>query len=344
VQDGVAAPQVMVLPDVGSDSSHGLPVEPSGLQVLTDWDNPLTIRASPYGTSSSGYRLGFARWLTRRESRPAALLARVQVNRIWQHYFSRGLSTTPANLGYSGSNPSHPELLEWLTSDFVESGWSVKSLHRLILTSAVYQQSSQLDADGYRLDPENQLLWRMPLRRLPAESIRDSMLAVSGDLDRRMSGPAIEVLRAEDGEILVYDTARGSKRRSMYLQKRRTLVPTILSVFDTPSIVTNCVERGVSTIPLQSLALLNSEFILMRAASFAKRLANEVGSDSDARIIRAFQLAYGREPDADELRGSLMFLQNQKKQYLGKSPAPLQNAWTDFTHTLLASNEFLYIE
>ncbi|MGE3776655.1 MAG: DUF1553 domain-containing protein, partial [Pirellulaceae bacterium] len=294
------------------------------------------------GAVSSGSRLALAQWLTRPQSRPAALVARLQVNRIWQQYFGQGLSTTPANFGFSGNAPSHPELLEWLASQLVRSGWSTKSVHRLILTSAAYRQSSRFDAVAQALDPENRLLWRMPQRRLGAEAVRDALLAVSGNLDTRMGGPAIPVVQTGEGEFVVHDTAPGGRRRSVYLQQRRSQVPTLLSVFDAPSLVTNCVERPPSTVPLQSLALLNSEFVLSRGVGFARRLAQEAGPASDARVVLAFRLAYGRCPDLDELKASLEFVKNQTLHYIGQSPNPQQRAWADFCHTLLASNEFLY--
>jgi hypothetical protein len=271
-------------------------------------------------------------------------LARLQVNRIWQHYFGRGLSATPVNFGYSGNAPTHPALLEWLAAQFVRSGWSMKSVHRLILSSAVYRQSSALDPDCYGRDPSNQWWWRMPLRRMEAETVRDSLLAVSGDLDLRQGGPAVRTVRTQAGEVLAHDTAPGARRRSVYLQQRRSQMPTFLEAFDAPAIVTNCVERTSSTTPLQSLVLLNSEFMSNRAASFARRLAQEAGSDTDARIIQAYRLAYMRDPDREELRASREFIKNQMRQYLGQSPTPQQRAWVDFCHALLASNEYLYIE
>jgi hypothetical protein len=344
VQDLSAVAPDFFIPQRGDLTATGTPVPPSAIQILSDPGNPFTIRAPYPGARSTGYRLAFARWLTRPGSRPAALLARLQVNRVWQHYFGRGLSSTPANFGFSGVAPTHPELLEWLSGRFVQSGWSMKSVHRLILTSAVYRQSGELNPEFHSRDPDNDWLWRMPLRRLDAESLRDSLLAVSGDLDLQLGGRAVRTVRTESGEVLAHDRAPGARRRSVYLQQRRTQMPTFLEMFDAPSVVTNCVERNSSATPLQSLVLLNSDFMLNRAANFARRLAQDAGSDGDARVVRAFRLAYMRDPDREELRASLQFVRDQTRQYLGQSPIPQQRAWADFCHALLASNEYLYLE
>jgi hypothetical protein len=184
----------------------------------------------------------------------------------------------------------------------------------------------------------------MPLRRLDAESIYDALLLISGDLDPSQGGPATPTVRMDLGEVVVAEKPAGGRRRSVYIQQRRTQVPTILQVFDAPAIVTNCVERVQSTVPMQSLALLNSEFMLVRAASLAKRVALEAGDESDERIVRAFLLTFAREPDAEELRASLQFIRKQTLQYKGTSAVPVRQAWTDFCHSLIASNAFLYIE
>ena len=184
----------------------------------------------------------------------------------------------------------------------------------------------------------------MPLRRLGAEEIYDAMLAMSGELESTMGGPATPTIREDVGLVSVAEKLPGGKRRAVYLQQRRTQIPTILAMFDAPSIVTNCVERPASTVPLQSLALMNSEFTLTRAASFAKRIALEAGLDNDARIERTFLLTFARVPDASELRASLQFIREQARQYLNVSPVPQRRAWVDFCHSMMASNAFLYLE
>lgn len=344
VRDMSAVPPDVFILNRGDLATPGEKVAPSGLTVLANSDHIFSKQAPHANSHSTGYRLAFAQWLTRPATRPAALLARLQVNRIWQHYFGTGLVATPANLGYSGDPPSNPELLEWLAEQFVNSGWSLKAMHRLVLESAAYRQSSALNDVAHERDPDNRLLWRMPVRRLDAEAIYDAMLAVSGDLDLQMGGPATLAIRVDVGEVVVPETLPGGKRRAVYLQQRRTQIPTMLRVFDAPSIVTNCVERPASTIPLQSLALLNSDFILKRGANFAKRVALEAGHDNDERIVRAFLLSLTREPDNEELRASLQFIRAQTRQYFNVSPVPQRRAWADFCHSLLASNAFLYID
>ena len=343
------APNVFIL-ERGEFALPGARVTPSGLMVLTSSENVFSRAAlGPKGAGnpngqSSGNRLAFARWLTNPDGKPAALLARLQVNRIWQSYFGTGLVATPSNFGVSGAAPTHPELLEWLAGQLVSSGWSSKAVHRLILNSAAYRQSSALNAEAYEHDPDNRLLWRMPLRRLDAESIYDGLLSVSGELDPTMGGPATSTNRVDVGEVIVPLKQAGAHRRSVYLQQRRTQVPTLLQVFDAPSLVTNCVQRHQSTVATQSLALLNSEFMLTRAASLAKRVALEAGDDNHERIVRAFLLTFAREPDTEELRGSLQFIRAQTLHYKNVSTVPVRQAWTDFCHSLIASNAFLYIE
>lgn len=343
VSDVSKQPHRVYIPMRGDYAVHGPDVEPAGLSFLTDSDNRYTIRPPP-GATSTGRRLAFAEWLTRPHSRPAALVARTHVNRVWQRYFGAGLVSTPENLGYSGATPSHPALIEWLTAEFVSSGWSLKSLHRLIVKSTVYRQSSELQPAAYQIDADNRLLWRMPLRRLTAEEIRDALLAAGGQLDLQMGGPSTLVARTGVGEVLVVANSSGGRRRSVYLAQRRSDVPSILRVFDAPALVTNCVERFPSSGPLQSLTVLNADFVRDCAAKMGRRLSLETGLESDERVVYAFLLALGREPDAAEMRLSLQFLRTQTKHYLGGAGTPQRQAWTDFCHSLLASNSFLYLD
>jgi hypothetical protein len=322
-------------------------VEPAPLAAISGSDDVLEI-VPPADTTSSGRRLAWARWLTRPGGRPAALLARVQANRIWQHHFGQGIVATSENLGTSGATPSHPELLEYLATRLVDSDWSIRALHREILASDAYRQSSAWREDGFAADPENRLLWRYSLRRLDSEALRDAMLATSGELDRTMGGHYIPTERNADGEVVVQANAAGGLRRSLYLQQRRTQLVSFLNVFDTPSIVFNCVARPVSTIPTQSLSLLNSDFAVTCAASFARRVAAEAGEDPAARVTRAFVIAIGRSPTDAERDSSLAFVASQSAQY-GADAADdrklaTDRAWADLCQMLLASNSFLYAE
>ena len=217
----------------------------------------------------SGRRLAFANWLTDPNSRRAALLARVHVNRLWQNHFGIGIVATPDNFGLSGSPPSHAELLDWLAMRFAGNDWSSKSLSRIVVNSAVYRQTSDADDARLKVDPACRRLSRFPVRRLDAESIRDMLLVASGDFDDRLYGPYVPTTRTGSGETIVPEDNPGSKRRSIYLQQKRTQVHSLLQVFDAPSIVFNSTRRPRSTMPLQSLSLLNSEFAVARAKSLA---------------------------------------------------------------------------
>jgi hypothetical protein len=224
----------------------------------------------------------------------------------------------------------------------VESGWSVKAMHREMLRSAAYRRTSAPSSNAVALDPDNRLLWRASLRRLDAEAIRDAILAVSGQLAMRMGGPYIPTKREESGEVLVGEAA-GVGRRSLYLQQRRTQTLSVLNVFDAPSIVFNCVERPRSTMPLQSLSLLNSEFVVAASGDFAARIAREAGDMPLERVERAYELAFGRRPDPEEQATALTFVGRQRDVYAG-SDAAEAGAWRDFCQMLLASSPFLYVE
>jgi hypothetical protein len=314
-------------------------------------DGPAELRMNvPYpGSTSSGRRLAFARWLTEPQSRAAALLARVMVNRIWQQHFGTGIVATPDNFGLSGSRPTHPALLEYLAGEFRASGWSVKHLHRLIVLSATYRQASAANGPGAALDPDDRLLWRFPLARLDAEAVRDSMLCASGEIAEKMYGPYVMCNRDDEGAVVVREDQEGARRRSLYLQQRRTQVNSLLELFDAPTIVNNCPVRGTSTVPSQSLALLNSSFVRARAVAFAAAARRSpaapsgspgTGSASEARIRRAITVAFGRAPTAAEQAASSQFLAQQTASYSANE----ESAWRDFCQMLLASNAFLYVE
>lgn len=336
------APEVHLLKR-GNYSDRGPVVEAGVPSALIDPGNPLEVVPPFPGTPSTGRRLAFARWITRPGSRASTLLARVTVNRLWQSHFGIGLVATPENLGYSGSLPSNPALLDHLVRSLIDGGWSVKSLHRQVMNSAAYRQSSTPPLAVNSIDPENRLLSHFPLRRLDAEAIRDAMLAVTGELDDRAGGPYIPAKQAGNGEVLVDEMADGAHRRSVYLQQRRTAVVGMLQVFDAPSIVTNCTRRNTTTITLQSLSLLNSEFVVARAKAFARRLDREAGSGTGDRVTLAFLLAVGRNPTGDELDAARLFIEQQPSRHTGRADA-IERTWTDFCQAVLAGNAFLYVE
>jgi hypothetical protein len=340
-------------------------IAPAGLTILQErW--PLTM-AKDASLPTSGRRLAFARWLTDGKH---PLTARVLVNRVWMHHFGRGIVGTPGDFGKLGDRPTHPELLDWLASEFVEQGWSLKKLHRLLLTSTAYRQSSARDAEKDRLDPDHRLLGRMPLRRLEAEVIRDSILAASGKLNLRQYGPPVPVKENEVGQfVLGIDNKDGAGRftkeiplppgdefrRSIYAQVRRSRPLGVLDTFDWAATEPNCEARSSSTVTPQALLLMNSAFILEQSQAFAERLRAEAGPDVKAQVTRAWRLAFGIDPTEQELRGAVTFLQEQTAvlraqpapKPAGKAspaPAPEVRALATFCQALLSANRFLYVE
>ena len=317
-------------------------VEPGALAILTDAGHEYRPHPMPDDSTTTGRRLGFANWLLRSEGRPAALVARVHVNRIWREYFGRGIVATTDNLGQSGSTPTHPELIDELAANFIHSGWDQKSVHRQLLLSSTYRQSSAPRREAIEADPDNRLYWRFPVRRLQAEMIRDAMLSISGQLDPTPLGPYVATQQTAVGEVVVDPQVEGARRRSVYLQQRRSQTLSMLKVFDAPAIATVCTTRPSSTVPLQSLSLLNSDFAVATAEAFARRLLQETDGSDAALIQRAWLLAVARSPTVNEQQVSAEFLAGQRAQYTGEQAA--QWGLADFCQMLLASNSFLYLE
>jgi mono/diheme cytochrome c family protein len=300
----------------------------------------------PSGNRSTGRRLALARWLTAPDH---PLTARVQANRIWAQHFGRGLVTTTANFGRSGARPSHPELLDWLATEFIRSGWSMKAMHRLMLTSAAYRQSSDADAGKRVVDPDNVLLGSWRPRRIEGEVLRDSILAVAKRLNRTRFGPPVPVSAKDDGSVEIADNAQGH-RRSVYLMVRRSQQVTLLDLFDTPAMAVNCPERVVSTVPLQALALLHSDFAERNAAALADRVCAHA-EDPQARLAYAYRLVFAREPTSREValvgRFQLALVGSAKAdestaQKIKRRLAE-REAWVQTALVLLNSNEFLYV-
>jgi hypothetical protein len=271
-------------------------------------------------TRGSG-RLDLARWIARPDN---PMTARVIVNRIWQHHFGQAIVRTPSNFGKLGAPPSHPQLLDWLAERFVRDGWSIKRLHRRILLSAAYQQSSVADPESLRRDPDNRWLGRFSPRRLEAEAIRDSMLLVAGRLDRTKSGgPA-------SGDL-------DRPHRSLYVQTVRQDRGNFSALFDAANPEQSVESRVDSTVAPQALFLVNSSFVHAQAQSLARRLAEELPDDETARIDRVYRRLFARPPSAEEIEIGRSFL----AQAAARGPAA---AWFDFAHVLLCSNEFVYID
>jgi hypothetical protein len=267
--------------------------------------------------SGSG-RLELARWIASKDN---PLTARVIVNRIWQHHFGEGIVRTPNNFGKLGEAPSHPQLLDWLAQQFVEDGWSLKKLHRRIMLSATYQQSSVASSDQLRLDPDNRWLGRMNVRRLEAEAIRDAMLVASGQLDPRLGGPA-------KGDLNL-------PRRSLYIQTVRQDRGNFSTLFDAANPEQSVEKRTVSTVAPQALFLLNSPFVRTQAEHLARRLREEVKGDDGQRIDLAYRWLYGRPASVEEVRIGGEFLNGSRET---------KTAWNDYIRVLLCGNEFVYID
>jgi cytochrome c553 len=253
------------------------------------------------------------------------LTARVIVNRIWQHHFGKGLVRTPSNFGALGDRPTHPELLDYLAQRFLQSGWSIKALHRQIMLSATYQQSSRFDSHHFDRDPENKLLWRMNRRRLEVEAWRDAMLAVANRLDPTIGGPSLEL------------ASPANRRRTLYAVISRHELNSLLRLFDFPDPNITSGERTVTTVPLQQLFVLNSEFMTRSAKALAARLTAEPEEDDAARIRRAFPLVYGRPVTDRELQLGLAFLAE------GTGASALTR-WEQYAQVLLSTSEFLYVD
>jgi hypothetical protein len=305
---------------------------------------------------STQQRRALAEWMTDTEHGAGALLARVVVNRVWQHHFGRGLVRTVNDFGARCDPPTHPELLEWLTSEFVKSGWKLKPLHRLIMTSSVYLQETAFDARKANVDPENRLLWHRHPQRIEAEILRDAMLEVSGTLNPKMFGPAVkapivpEAIQARNMKDPypkdIKDTPT-TRRRSIYLFHKRVVQQPLMQAFDGPDAQASCGRRENTTVAPQALALLNDRFVRARAADFARRVAQEGGSESGGQVRAAWRIALGREPTGEEQESSIIFLNSQMKKRLGrddKGSDPQQMALTDLCQAVFAMNEFIYVD
>jgi hypothetical protein len=370
----VAAPPVTYIFHRGDPKNPKATVGPADLTILASFQKAPFGGSKP-GSIATGRRGDFARHLT---SGTHPLTTRVLVNRIWHHHFGRGIVGTVADFGHLGDRPTHPELLDWLASELVERKWSLKEMHRLIMNSAVYKQSSGRTAERDTVDPDNLLLSRAPVRRLDAETLRDSMLLVSGRLNPKMFGPPVPVMLDTDGQVVVgvdtTDTAgrptgkvvplNGEEfRRSVYVQMRRSRPLTLLDTFDLPRMEPNCELRTASTVAPQSLTLMNSGFALEVATAFAERVQREAGPKPEDQIQRAWKLALGTHPSDAELLRSVAFLKDQTLTLQAKPasppPAPAKtaaaptapaghppelDALATLCQALLNSNAFLYAD
>jgi hypothetical protein len=303
------------------------------------------IPAPAEGAATSGRRLALARWMTRPDH---PRTARVMVNRMWQHHFGRGISPTPNDFGYLGTPATHPELLDWLATEFVAKGWSMKAMHRLMLNSKTYRLAIDSEPKAAAADPANDLFWRFNPRRLTAEEIRDSMLASTGELNLEMGGPSVFVPMPE--EVLATSSTKGGKwgvsppdqanRRSIYAKIKRSLQPPMFTDFDLADTDTPCPVRFTTTVPTQALAMMNSEFVHDKAKALADRLMREFPGDLQAQVRNAFERVISRPPDETEMIRSLAFIGKLKTEHQLAPELALQR----FAIAVFSFNEFFYLD
>jgi hypothetical protein len=353
---GAAAPPTRILKG-GAWDNPADPVEPGFLSLLAP--GPARI-VKPSAVDSTGRRTALAKWITDPTN---PLTARVAVNRLWHWHFGSGIVATPSDFGIMGTRPTHPELLDWLATEFVKSGWDMKHMHKLIVTSSTYRQSAEHNEISAKADARNRLLWRFPRQRLEGEVIRDAMLAVSGVLNPRVGGPSImpelpEGMPAPRGGWTV-SKGEDRNRRSVYIFVRRNARYPMLEAFDMPDTHESCGRRNITVTAPQALSLLNDKTVLEQARAFAGRVVREGGSDLRHEVERAYELAFSRKPDGAERDTVLTFFDRQEKIVAkrvaagekialpaGEIPAGIDQAraaaLVDFCHMLLNSNEFVY--
>jgi hypothetical protein len=298
----------------------------------------------PPDQRTSRRRLTLAQWIAHADN---PLTARVIVNRVWQFHFGEGLVRTPSDFGVMGEKPTHPELLDWLAHWFVENGWSIKKLHRLILTSNTYRMSKRTVPDYQAADPENRLWWRFPYRRLEVEAIRDSMLAASGQLNRKMYGPSMhphvpkEALEgsSDPDKIWTPSPEAEAARRTVYAHIKRSMIVPMLEVLDLCDTARSTAKRNVTSIAPQALTLLNGESTNRQARHFAARLVREAGVDPRRQIDLAFRLALCRPPRPGEQQALLTFLLREAEIRQEKGT---EEALVQMCRVIFNLNEFVY--
>jgi hypothetical protein len=312
-KEGVAKPgylQVLMQTADGTDHWHAKP---------------------PEGVKTSYRRTSLANWMTDTEKGAGQLLARVIVNRLWQHHFGRGIVATASDFGKQGTPPTHPELLDYLASELIRGGWKLKPLHRAMMTSSVYMQSSKHNAERAKIDPENIWLWRRTPQRLEAEIIRDAMLATSGALDRTQFGPGT--------------LDESHRRRSIYFMIKRSQLITLMQLFDQPEPLVSIGGRPTTTVAPQALAIMNNPQIREYAKAFSAKLQTGADGSIEKAIRRGYEIAVGREPTQDEISDALAFVDSQRMSYVEvKNTEAKALALADFCQVLFGLNEFVYVE
>jgi len=338
----------------GDPTNPGKLVGPGVPSVLTDGKTPFDVKPPWPRAGKTGRRLAFAKWLTQPDH---PLTARVMVNRIWYHHFGRGIVTTLGNFGRTGARPTHPELLDWLATEFVQNKWSIKHMHRVMLFSTAYRQSSGI-ADSGKTQTNNpqstELFGRMPLRRMEAEVVRDGILAVAGELNLTPFGKPDPVDARSDG-LVTSKPGKSGWRRSIYVQHRRTQMPTILENFDRPQMIPNCITRPTSTVSSQALHLMNNQMIRDLAEKFALRIEGETQAHGQRpvgparKIERIYQIALSRPPTDEERNLGVETLQKLTVAWsnalkTADKDEPAHRALSNVCHTIINSAAFLYVD
>ncbi|MEX2112930.1 MAG: DUF1549 and DUF1553 domain-containing protein [Pirellulales bacterium] len=353
---GSPAEEVQLLQG-GDPTRPGETVAPAFLSMASTRERQV---AAPISAGTTGRRLELARWIADAAN---PLTARVMVNRLWQHHFGEGLSRTPDNFGVMGSEPTHPQLLDWLASELVDGGWRIKRLHKLIMLSSAYQMDSThaREQEFSQVDFANELWWRRNRLRLEAEPLRDAMLATSGQLNLKAGGPSFfppATKEALEGLSKKSDAWGESppdeqRRRSIYMMTKRSLLLPLMTTFDFADTTQPCSQRNVSTVAPQALALLNNDFVHRQSEAFASRVIAEAGAETGAQIERAWWLALSRSPSDVEREAAVAHLQKQQAHFAGgvaehgeslDAADAQRRALASLCHVLLNTNEFIYVD
>lgn len=304
---------------------------PGVLQVLSRVSLPAAnVAADASGTKPPDVdaRVALGNWMSDVDHGGGPLLARVIVNRMWQHHFGQGIVGTPNDFGAQGERPTHPELLDWLASELIKSGWKLKPIHKLMMLTAAYQQGNEVNPENVKIDPSNRLLWYYKPQRLQAELIRDALLAVGGSLDATMYGPSV---------------MENTPRRSVYLRVKRSELIPFMTVFDAPEPTQSVGTRIDTTLPTQALTMMNSPFVRQQAEKLAALIKPADAANAAQAIDRGYQIAFGRSATDGERQRMLAFIELQQKPADGAA-VDANRGWVEFCHVLLCLNEFVYVD